>query len=110
MSLSGVYSIAAGAVAGGGSGRAAIGVMPAIVRYCGPGVAGWPEIVVTRTPDARACAMTATADAAEFPRIPANSGMRKASLTIADTDSPALTLINGLAASTDWSAAMISTM
>src|SRR6185503_1145920 len=101
ISPSGAYGIAAGAAGGGGSGRAAIGVMSAIVRYWGPGVAGWPEIVVTSTPDARACAMTATADAAEFPRIPANGGMRNASLTRVDTASPAPTLINGLAASTD---------
>src|SRR5436190_14956046 len=102
ISPSGAYGIAAGAAAGGGgSGRDVIGVMSAIVGYWGPGVAGWPEIVVTSTPDARACAMMATADPAEFPRIPANGGVRNASLTRADTASPALTLINGLAARTD---------
>src|SRR5713101_85104 len=103
MSLSGTYDAGAGAGADGPaveSVRAAVGVTSAIAATYRSGVTGWPDTVVASTPDAAAVNIIATAVGDVLPSTPANGGMRNASLTRADTDSPALTLINGLAAST----------
>src|SRR5437762_5377512 len=99
MSPSGAY----GAPAGGGTGTPgdesvrAFGGKSAITSTYLPGVTGWPDSVVARTPDAAAVVTTAATDAGLLPRAPPSGGMRNGILTRADTASPAFTLISWLA-------------